>query len=81
MDILYQYYNEIVLAFNDYDVDLLNPTIIIHVPDDNKPFASVCEKINTQLLRIAETLDLRDKEIIVRVERTGETKDLVLEKQ
>jgi hypothetical protein len=81
MDIFYQYYNEIVLAFGDYEVDLQNGIIVILVPDDRKSFDVVCQKINVQLSRIAETLELRDKPIIVRVERSGEAKELVLEKQ
>jgi hypothetical protein len=81
MDIFYQYYNEIVLAFGDYEVDLQNGIIVILVPDDRKSFDVVCQKINVQLSRIAETLELRNKPIIVRVERSGEAKELVLEKQ
>ncbi len=81
MNILYQYYNEIVLAFNDYEVDLQNQIILILVPHSEKPFDSVCQKINIQLLRIAETLDSRDGEIVVRVERSNESKELVLEKE
>lgn len=81
MDIFYQYYNEIVLAFGDYEVDLQNGIIVILVPDDRKSFDIVCQKINIQLHRIAETLELRDKPIIVRVERSGEAKELLLEKQ
>jgi len=81
MDVLYQYYNEIVLTFNDYEVDLQKGVIIILVPDDNKRFDAVCQKINVQLQRIAETLELRDKPIIVRVERSGEAKELILETQ
>ena len=81
MDIIYQYYNEIVLAFGDYEVDLQNGVIVILVPDDRKSFDTVCEKINVQLHRIHETLELRGKPIIVRVERSGEAKELVLEKQ
>lgn len=80
MDILYQYYNEIVLTFGDYLVDFQDQVIVIEVPDDNKPFDLVCDKIKTQLSRIAETLDPRDKDITVRVERTGFVKDLVLER-
>lgn len=81
MDIFYQYYNEIVLAFNDYEIDLQSGVIVILVPDDNKRFEVVCQKIYEHLLRIANTLDLRDKEIVVRVERSGEMKELLLEKQ
>lgn len=81
MNIFYQYYNEIVLAFNDYEVDLQQGMIVILVPDDSKRFEVVCQKIHSHLLRIAETLDLRDKDIVVRVERTGESKELILEKQ
>ena len=81
MDVLYQYYNEVVLTFNDYEVDLQKGVIVILVPDDNKLFDVVCQKINSQLNRIAETLEVRDKPIIVRVERSGEGKELILEKQ
>lgn len=81
MDVFYQYYNEIVLTFNDYEIDLQKGVIVVLVPDDNKRFDVVCQKINTQLSRIAETLELRDKQIVVRVERSGEFKELILEKQ
>lgn len=81
MDIIYQYYNEVVLFFADYDVDFRDGIIVIPVPDDNKPFDSVCEKIITQLHRIAETLDIRDKDVVVKIERTNASKEVVLEKQ
>lgn len=81
MDIVYQYYNEIVLAFADYEVDFQDGVIVIQVPDDKKPFDSVFSKIETQVLRIADTLDLRDKEVLVRVEKSSQTKQFVLEPQ
>lgn len=81
MNILYQYYNEIVLAFNDYEVDLQEGIVLIFVPDDNKPFEVVCQKIDVQLHRISETLDPRDKEITIRVERSNQAKDIILQKQ
>jgi len=81
MDIIYQYYNETVLFFADYDVDFRDGIIIIPVPDDKKPFDSVCEKIEVQLQRIAETLDTRNKDVIIKVERANASKEIVLEKQ
>ncbi|WP_256012800.1 hypothetical protein [Desertivirga xinjiangensis] len=81
MDIVYQYYNEIVLTFADYDVDFQDGVIVIQVPDDKKPFDSVFSKIEAQILRIADTLDLRDKEVVVRVEKSSQTKQLVLKQQ
>lgn len=81
MDIVYQYYNEVVLFFADYDVDFREGVIIIPIPDDTKSFESVCEKIIVQLHRIAETLEPRDKEITFRIERTNASKEIVLEKQ
>jgi len=81
MDIVYQYYNEIVLAFKDYDVDYKEGVITIEVPDSTKPFNSICEKIEAQLQRIAETLEPREKDVVVRVRRVAETKDIVMEKE
>ena len=80
MDIIHQYYNEIVLAFNNYDTDFRNSVIIIYVPEDGKPFDVVCAKINQQIQRIAEMLDVRDKEVIIRIQRTNESKEIRLEK-
>ena len=79
MDIIHQYYNEIVLAFNNYDTDFEDGVIVIYVPDDKKPFDTICDKIDLQIRRIAETLDLRDKEVIIRIQRTGESKEIRLE--
>lgn len=81
MDIVYQYYNEVVLFFADYDVDFREGVIIITIPDDTKSFDSVCEKIIVQLHRIAETLEPRNKEIAFRIERTNASREIVLEKQ
>lgn len=78
MDIIYQYYNEIVLSFRDYDTDFQDGVIIIHVPDGSKSFDSVVEKINQQVHRIAETLDARDKEVIIRVQRSGQSREISL---
>ncbi|HEY0895209.1 MAG TPA: hypothetical protein VGE15_01525, partial [Sphingobacteriaceae bacterium] len=72
MDIRYQYYNEIVLTFKDYETDFRSGVIVIYVPDDSKPFDIVCQKIMAQLDRIASTLDPRDKEIVIEVRRTSE---------
>lgn len=79
MDIIYQYYNEIVLTFRDYDTDFQNGVIIIYVPDDSKPFDVVFDKINQQIQRIAETLDTRDKDVLIRVQREGESREIRLE--
>ena len=81
MDIVYQYYNEIVLAFADYEVDFREGIITIQVPDDRKPFEVVCEKISSQINRIADTLEARDKEVRIRVNRTGEVKDFTFESE
>ena len=81
MDITYQYYNEVVLFFRDDEVDVRNGLIVIDVPEDNKPFDRVCEKIETQLNRLAETLDRRDKDITVRIVRGGEERDIVFHKE
>jgi hypothetical protein len=80
MDIIHQYYNEIVLAFNNYDTDFEDGVIVIYVPDDNKPFDIISDKIDLQIQRIAETLDLRDKEVVIRIQRTDESKEIRLEK-
>lgn len=81
MDIIYQYYNEIVLAFTSYEIEFNNGIIVIPVPDDNKQFDLVCQKIHGQLLRIADTLDIRDKEVHIQVKRADQVKEIVLEKQ
>jgi len=78
MDILYQYYNEIVLAFADYYVDFRDKIIVIEIPDDNKSFDTVCQKIISQLNRIEETLDRRDKDITILIERSNYAKEFVL---
>ena len=81
MNILYQYYNEIVLNFSDYETDLQGGVIFIFVPEDKKPFDIICQKINTQLERIATSLDLRDKDVVIRVVRGGQSKEFKLDKQ
>jgi cell division protein ZapA (FtsZ GTPase activity inhibitor) len=80
MDIVYQYYNEIVLAFSSYEIEFSDGIIIIPVPLDNKPFDLVCNKIHTQLLRIADTLDAREKDILIQVKRADEIREIVLAK-
>ena len=80
MDIVYQYYNEIVLAFGSYEVEFRGGIIIIPVPLDNKPFDLVCKKIQTQLLRIADTLDVREKDVLIQVKRADEIWEIVLAK-
>ena len=81
MNIVYQYYNEIVLAFNSYEVEFNDGIIVIPIPADNKPFDLVCQKIYTQLLRIANTLDIREDAVHVQVRRADEVRDIILEKQ
>ena len=81
MNILYQYYNEIVLTFADYIVDFVDQKIVIEIPADNKSFESVCQKIEVQLNRIAGTLDQRDRVICVKIERGGEIKEILLDKE
>ena len=78
MNITFQYYNEIVLSFADYEVDYRDGVIVIDVPVSNKPFDIVSSKIEEQLTRIAGTLEPRDREVTIRVERKNETKDIVL---
>lgn len=78
MNITFQYYNEIVLAFGDYEVDYRDGLIVIDVPISNKPFDIVCSKIEEQLKRIAETLEPRDREVTVSIERAKEAKIVVL---
>ncbi len=80
MDIVYQYYNEIVLAFSSYEIEFSNGIIVIPIPLDNKPFELVCKKIHGQLLRIAETLDIREKDVIINIKRGEEVQEIVLEK-
>ncbi|HEY0897734.1 MAG TPA: hypothetical protein VGD90_00310 [Sphingobacteriaceae bacterium] len=81
MDIIYQYYNEIVLTFKDYETDYQQGIIIIWVPDDAKPFDVVCQKIQVQIERIATTLDPRDKTVVVEVRRSKERQKLRFEKE
>lgn len=76
MDIIYQYYNEIVLTFRDYDTDIRSGVIIIHVPDDSKPFDVVCAKIDQQIRQIAANLESRDKEVVVRVQRSAQMREI-----
>lgn len=81
MDIIYQYYNEIVLFFKDYDIDFKDGIIIINVPTSDKPFDNVCEKIYAQLLKLSQTLDARDKEILIKVERNKLHKEFLFDKE
>ncbi|HEY1006036.1 MAG TPA: hypothetical protein VGD92_02615 [Sphingobacteriaceae bacterium] len=81
MDIVYQYYNEIVLTFRDYETDYRAGVIVIFVPDDAKPFDTVCQKILGQIDRIAGTLDPRDKDVVIEVRRTGESREFVMAKE
>jgi len=81
MDITYQYYNEIVLGFGDYEIDLANGTIVIEVPDSNKPFEAVCLKIREHLDRISQTLEPRNKKIAIKIVRGEETFDITLEEE
>ena len=81
MNILYQYYNEIVLTFADYLVDFVDQKIVIEIPADNRSFESVCQKIEVQLNRIAGTLDQRDRVISIMVERGSEVKEILLDKE
>ncbi|WP_207426223.1 hypothetical protein [Pedobacter sp. SYSU D00535] len=78
MDIRYQYYNEVVLAFGDYETDFNEGVIIIYVPDDAKPFDVVVGKIEGQLQRIAQALDVRDKDVLIKVQRTNESREILL---
>lgn len=81
MDIIYQYYNEIVLTFQDYETDFHQGVITIWVPDDAKPFEVVCQKIQAQIERIANTLDPRDKTVVVAVRRSQQSRELRFEKE
>ncbi len=81
MDIKYQYYNEIVLTFKDYETDFRSGVIVIYVPDDSKPFDIVCQKIMNQIDRIAATLDPRDQEIVIEIQKTGRVAEFRLEKK
>lgn len=81
MNIAYQYYNEIVLAFNNYETDFEEGVIIIYVPDDEKPFDLVCDKISAQIKKIAEILDERDQPIVIQIRGTNEKRDIFLEKE
>ncbi len=78
MNITYQYYNEIVLLFRDYEIDYRNGEIVVEVPVDSKPFDKVCGKIEEQLNRIAGTLEPRDRPITVKVLRGQETEEIIL---
>jgi hypothetical protein len=80
MDIIHQYYNEIVLVLSNYDTDFQGNIVIIHVPDDGKPFDVVYKKIHQQIQKIEQMLDSRDKEVVIRIQRTNESKDILLEK-
>ncbi|MDB5012012.1 MAG: hypothetical protein JWQ25_214 [Daejeonella sp.] len=81
MDIVYQYYNEIVLAFTSYEIEFNDGVIVIPVPDDHKPFDLVCKKIHTQILRIADTLDVREKDVHIKIKRADQVKEILLEKE
>jgi len=81
MDIIYQYYNEIVLTFQDYETDFNQGVITIWVPDDAKPFEVVCQKIEAQIERIATNLETRDKAVVVEVRRSNEHQELRFEKE
>jgi len=81
MNIVFQYYNEIVLAFADYEIDYRDGIIIIEVPENNKPFDIVCSKINEQLDRIASTLEPRDREVVVQVKRPNNSLDIILTRE
>jgi hypothetical protein len=81
MNITYQYYNEIVLGFGDYEVDYEDGVIIIEVPENSKSFEVTCSKINEHLLRISETLEPRDQAINVRVVRGEESFEIILDKE
>jgi hypothetical protein len=81
MDIIFQYYNEVVLSFNDYEVEYIDKVIIVHTPAGKKPFDIVCKKIFNQLTKIADTLDTRDKDVKIQVRCADQVFDILLEKQ
>ena len=81
MNLLYQYYNEIVLVFREYYIDFENGKIVIEVPESSKNFELVCERIMEQLQRISETLEPRDQDITIEIRRNLEKSTLMLEKQ
>jgi hypothetical protein len=81
MNILYQYYNEVVLAFRDYYVDFVDGKIVIEVPASTKPFDIVCGKIADQLSAIAGQLEPRDRDIEFVIKRDEELKEFVLAKE
>ncbi|WP_207536510.1 hypothetical protein [Desertivirga arenae] len=81
MNITYQYYNEIVLGFGDYEVDYSEGVIIIEVPESSKSFDVICSKIKEHLMRISGTLEPRNESVIVRVVRGEEIQEITLEKE
>ena len=81
MDIIFQYYNEVVLGFNDYEVEFIDQVIIVHTPEGKKPFDIVCKKIYNQLIKIADTLDTRDKDVKIQIRSAEQVFDILLEKQ
>ncbi|WP_207423955.1 hypothetical protein [Desertivirga brevis] len=81
MNITYQYYNEIVLGFGDYEVDYREGVIIIEVPESNKSFEVICSKVNEHLIRISQTLEPRDQSITVRVVSGEDTFEINLDKE
>ena len=78
MNIVHQYYNEIVLAFNSYDTDLRDGMIVIYVANDGKPFDTVCNKIHLQIQKIEEMLEERSREVVIRVQRSDQFKEIRL---
>lgn len=79
MDIIHQYYNEIVLAFNNYDTDFEDGIIVIYIPDDSKALDPAFEKISALIAKIAESLEPRDKVITVRVKKNTQSRDIILD--
>ena len=81
MDISYQYYNEITLFFNNYETDFQDGIIILYLPDDGKRFETVFAKVESQIEKIAETLEPRDKEITIKVSQAGSAKEIRLPRE
>jgi|GEM_PF-1091543 len=79
MDIIHQYYNEIVLAFNNYDTDFEDGIIVIYIPDDSKALDPAFEKISALIAKIAESLEPRDKVITIRVKKNTQSRDIILD--
>jgi DNA-directed RNA polymerase specialized sigma subunit len=78
MDIVYQYYNEISLFFADYDTDFQDGRILIYTPENGKSFESVVKKAEEQILRIADTLEEREKEVVILVVQGSHEKEIRL---